>query len=108
MLYLYLPMHILGPSPNGMNVHGLMEASFSLEKIAGLNFSGSGKNFGSLCKDQSGISMLSPTSIRCPSGIIKGFSQTLFNTVNVGYLRMVSGKNKWQTVTYHYIIVRHT
>ena len=44
---LSLPMHIRGPSPNGICVKFGLLCLFSSVKRSGSNFSGSGKNVGS-------------------------------------------------------------
>lgn len=45
--YTYIPIQILGPSPNGRNVPFGLVLMFSSENLFGLNLSGSGKYCGS-------------------------------------------------------------
>lgn len=43
-----LPRHVRGPVPNGIKLKGLIFFLFSSLNLSGSNFSGSGKNSGSL------------------------------------------------------------
>ena len=56
-----LPMHIRGPSPNGIYVYFGRLCLFSSVKRSGSNFSGFGKYVGSWCRANTGIKIPVPT-----------------------------------------------
>lgn len=87
------PMHIRGPSPNGM--YGisikLLSLMFSLKNLSGLNWSGSGKYFGSFWMPSTGIKIAVPFSMQIfDPGMWNSLVHSRFNIGTVGYFRRVS------------------
>lgn len=75
---MFLPKHILGPSPNGMKAKGGMFALFSGENLSGSYLSGSGKYSGSFWIDLKGIITDVPASnVRSVPGTLYAFLHTL-------------------------------
>lgn len=92
---IFLPRHILGPSPNGMNASGCLLALFSGRNLSGSYLSGSGKCSGSFCIDLKGTMIEVPASrTKSVPGTLYSFLHTL-DVYNTGeYLRSDSAKRK--------------